>query len=460
MDYNQALSYLDKHTNLEGNRADRFSPSLPVAGQVDGLSLDSMAELVAALGDPQDAFRSIHITGTNGKGSTARITSALLSATGLSVGLYTSPNLVRVNERIRWHDRDISDEEFAQVMGLLASVEPLLSATPSRFELLTAAAFVWFAEIGVEVAVIEVGLLGRYDATNVVDADVAVVTNIGKDHTDGAEGWQDVVAGEKAGIVKPDSRVVIGADLGPLRRHIEAEPNAGIWAAGRDFAVVDNQLAVGGRVIDLVTPNERYDHLFVPFHGRHQGDNAATAIVAVEAFFDRALDREVIDEALGAVQIPARFEIVGRDPLIIVDGAHNPHGAQAVRATLDEEFAPLGSRVLVIGMLTGKSIPEMLEAIGVADFDAVICTQAHWSRAVPASEIAEAAAALGVTAEVVPEPLEAVQRALAVTAEDDLILVCGSFYVVGEVHAALKARFDAGVGAGAVDPARDLFDES
>ncbi|MGI9596196.1 MAG: bifunctional folylpolyglutamate synthase/dihydrofolate synthase [Acidimicrobiales bacterium] len=437
MDYRTALAFLDEHTNLEGNRSGRFTPSLPTAGQVDGLSLEPMLALMAALGDPHQAFRSIHVTGTNGKGSTARVAAATLKAMDLSVGLYTSPNLDKVNERINWDGIDIADDEFGRVMGLLAAVEPLIDRTPSRFELLTAAAFVWFAEQGVDVAVVEVGLLGRYDATNVLDSDVAVITNIGKDHTDGVPGWERAVASEKAGIIKPGSHVVLGSPMEDLRDVFEAEESAGMWISGRDFAVESNELAVGGRIIDLQTPGEHYDQLFVPVHGAHQGANVATAIVAVEAFFHRPTPEELVIEAVGGLSLPGRFEVVSAEPTVILDGSHNPQGAQSANQTLNEEFARLGSWVLVVGMLSGKDPVEMLQALGAQDFDAVICTEPNWSRAIPADEIAAAATSLGLAPEVVRKPVEALNRALAVTAADDLILVAGSLYVVGEIRAAI-----------------------
>ena len=434
MDLHAALAYLDDHTNLEGGRAARFGPSMPIAGATSGLSLEPMEALLAALGDPHRAYKTIHITGTNGKGSTARFVSAIIAATDLSVGTYTSPNIESINERIVWAGAPIADEDFANVLGLIASVEPLLDVVPSRFELLTAAALVWFAEVGVDVAVVEVGLLGRFDATNVVESDVAVITNIGKDHTHGREGWEVDVATEKAGIIKPSSHLVVGfpsGDFGPI---FEAEGPRAAWTAGTEFVVEDNRLAVGGRAIDLVTPGGEYDQLFVPFHGAHQGDNAATAVAAVEAFFGRPTPRELLDEAFATVELPARFEVVGRDPTLILDGAHNPDGARAAAATLEEAFARLGSWVLVIGMLAGRDPGEMLDAFGAADFDAVICTTPDWSRAVPAQEVADAAAARGLPVEVVPRPVDALHRALAVTASEDLVLVSGSIYVVGDIR--------------------------
>ncbi|MGH1494195.1 MAG: bifunctional folylpolyglutamate synthase/dihydrofolate synthase [Acidimicrobiales bacterium] len=444
MDYAQALAFLDEHTNLEGNRANRFTgvaaPSLPTAGQVDGLSLDPMLDLMGALGDPHQAFRSIHITGTNGKGSTARVAAATLQAMDLSVGLYTSPNLEKVNERMSWDGNDISDEAFGQIMAILAAVEPLIERVPSRFELLTAAAFMWFAEQGADVAVVEVGLLGRYDATNVIDADVAVITNIGKDHTDGKSGWERAVAAEKAGIIKPSSHVVLGTPMEELRDIFEAEPSAGMWVAGQDFEIESNIVAVGGRTIDLRTPGAEYEQLFIPAHGAHMGANVATGIAAVEAFFQRPTPEELVINAVGGLRLAGRFEVVGHEPTVILDGAHNPEGAEAAKQTLDEEFARLGSWVLVVGLLSGKDPVEMLEALGATDFDAVICTEPNWSRAVSAEEVAAAAATLGITAEVVRKPVEALNRALAVTAADDLIMVAGSLYVVGDIRSAIPIQ--------------------
>lgn len=438
MDYRGALSYLDKHTNLEGGRAGRFTPPMPTAGRTEGLSLDSMRELMAGLGDPHQAFKSIHITGTNGKGSTARMTAEVLRGSGLSVGVYTSPNLDRINERIVWDGQDIPDEDFGRVIGLLAQIEPLLESTPSRFELLTAAAFVWFAEQAVDVAVVEVGLLGRFDATNVIDADVAVITNIGKDHTLGGEGWRMEVAAEKAGIIKHGSHVVLGSPMGELLPVFEAEPSSGLWHRGVDFRLERNDIAVGGRIIDLQTPYEHYPNLFVPFHGAHQGDNAATAIVAVEALIGAALDRDLVEQALASVELPIRFEVVAGNPTVILDGAHNRPGAEAAAVTLFDGFARTGSWILIVGILVGRDPVEMLQAFRADRFDALVCTQADSSRAVPAQVMADAAESLGLSAQVIPSSVEALSRTAAVCADDDLILVSGSLYVVAEVRSALR----------------------
>ena len=445
MNIDAALKWLASFQNLEGQRATRHhgdnqaSPSMPVAGQDGGLSLDAMLDLMQALGDPHRAFRSIHLTGTNGKGSTAKFADAILRKLDLSVARYSSPHLERINERFVWDDRMITDEELAAILTLLSQVVPTLATTPSYFELVTAAAYAWFAEMGTEVALVEVGLLGRFDATNVIDADVAVITNIGKDHTDGGEGWQRRVAGEKAGIIKPDSHVVVGAPMPELLDIFKAEPHRDLWIANSDFGVEDDQLAVGGHQVQVRTPFGTTDPIFVPLHGAYQPHNLATAVAATEAFLGRSIDPELYGEALVDVEMPGRFEIARREPTVVLEGAHNPDGAMVAKYTLDTEFARLGSWILIIGFLDGKDPADMFEAIGADDFDAIIICEPSWSRAQPADEVAAIARSLRLEVDVVPDPNEALRRAMAVAGEEDLIVVTGSLYVVGEVRATARS---------------------
>ena len=426
-----ALRYLDDHTNLEAT-----------AGRAEGLSLDRMRRLVAALGDPQHAYPVIHLTGTNGKGSVARMVSALLAASGLSVGTYTSPHLERINERIAWNGEAIPDDELARCIGSVAALESVARVTPSYFEILTAAAFTWFADVAVDVAVIEVGMLGTYDATNVADASVAVLTNVGRDHTDGVGAWREAIAGEKVGIVKEGSTFVCG-ELDPqLRDVLTATPAARTWWRGADFDCEGSLLAMGGRVVDLRTPSGTVTDLYLPLHGAHQADNAAVALAAVEAFFDRRLDDEVVREAFASVTTPGRFEIVGREPTIVLNAAHNVDGALACSRTLREEFTLGGSLVLVVGMLGGRDPAEMLSALGVEDAGFVIACTPDSPRAVPAPELAAVATSLGAVAESVPTVEEALSRAIALSTPDDLILVAGSLYVVGPARTALTREVE------------------
>ncbi len=422
LDYPGALSYLDRHLNREA-----------VAGRFEGLSLDTMHRLMDVLGDPQRAYKVVHITGTNGKGSVGRMVSVLLKEHGLTVGTYASPHLERVNERLSWDLEPIDDAAFAAVISHLADLEPLAGVEASYFELLTAAALSWFAEIAVDVAVVEVGLLGRFDATNVVDAQVAVVTNIGRDHTDGVGDWRAAVAGEKAGIIKPDSFLVLGETDAALRAVFEREPHVGTWVRGDDFDVDADREAVGGRMIDIRTPGGVIDDVFIPVHGRHQADNAALAVTVAEAFFGRALEADVVREAFLGLTLPGRFEVVGRSPLVVIDGAHNPAGAQAVAETLADDFDSPGRRIVVVGLLGERDPDEMLAALDIDRADFVIACTAPSPRAIPAHVIAEAARRLAPQAdvEVVSSVDDAVDRAGALADEDDAVLITGSLYVAG-----------------------------
>lgn len=427
-----ALRYLDQHINLEAT-----------AGRADGLSLDRMRSLVEVLGDPQTAYPVIHITGTNGKGSVARMISELLQAAGLSVGTYTSPHLETINERLSWNGESVGDDELGEVIGAVAAAAGVAEVTPSYFEILTAAAFTWFANNAVDVAVIEVGMLGRFDATNVADGAVAVLTNVGQDHTDGEGAWREAVAAEKVGIVKPGSIFVCG-EVGPdLRRLLSATEAATTWWRETDFDTEQSMLALGGRSLSLRTPSGTIDDVFVPLHGQHQADNAALALAAVEAFFGRRLDDEVVSEAFGAVRVPGRFEIVHREPTVILDAAHNLDGAAACAATLHEEFTLAGTVVVVVGFLAGRDPAEMLEALGATDAGFLIACTPDSPRAIRAPEVAAAADGLGIVAEAVSSVEQAVHRALGVASADDLILITGSLYVVGPARTVLRTEVDA-----------------
>ncbi|HJR24039.1 MAG TPA: Mur ligase family protein, partial [Acidimicrobiales bacterium] len=296
---------MGRHINLEATPA--------VAGRVEGLKLESMRRLCHVLGDPQDAQPTVHVTGTNGKGSVARMVTALLGAHDLSVGTFTSPHLESINERIARNGEPIDDDGLATILASLEAVEPLLEQPPSYFELLAAAAYWWFADEAVAAAVVEVGLLGRFDATNVVDGVVAVLTNVGYDHTDGVGDWRRRVADEKAGIVKDGATFVLGETDPVLADVFDATPAAATWRRDVDFACTSSTLAVGGWVVDLRTPGGTYEGLFLPLHGDHQADNAAVALAAAEAFFDRPLPEDVVAEAFASVRLPGRFEVVGRD---------------------------------------------------------------------------------------------------------------------------------------------------
>jgi dihydrofolate synthase / folylpolyglutamate synthase len=433
VDLDKALAYLDEHIDRE--------KTIGISAGSAGLSLDGMRRVAEVIGDPQRDYPVVHLTGTNGKGSTARMVTSLLVAHQLSVGTYTSPHLEHVTERLSWNLDPIPPSEFARVIDELAALEGLMGHRPSYFELLTAAAFSWFSSVAVDAAVVEVGLLGRYDATNVADGRVAVVTNVGRDHTDGQGDWRRKVAEEKAGIVKPGSHLVLGETDPALREVFIGEGPAEAWVRDDDFGVLADRLAIGGHVLDLRTPFGTHDEVLVPVHGAHQVDNAALAVAAVEAFFGRALDPEVVTEAFAGLRLPGRFEVLHRGPLLVLDGAHNVDGAAAVARTLAEEFEVAGRRRWVLGVLAGRDVDAVIDALDVRPGDRVIACAPPSPRALPADQLARAVAARGVAVEVQADVGQAVEVAwgLAEAAgEGDLVMVTGSLYTVGAARTACR----------------------
>lgn len=399
-------------------------------------SLERTRALAALLGDPQDAYPVIHLTGTNGKGSTARMVTALLSAWGLRVGTYTSPDLGRVNERLAVAGRPIDDGALARVLAQVADAEPSLPERPTRFEVLTVAALAWFAEVAVDAAVVEVGLGGARDATNVVHGQVAVVTNVSLDHADVIGPTLADIASEKAGIVEPGAVLVLGETDPSLAAVFRSAGAAQAWERGTEFACEANRIAHGGRLLDLRTPGGRYPEVYLPLHGAHQGDNAACALAGAEAFFASPLPEEVVVNGFGAVRSPGRLEVVARSPLVLLDGAHNPAGARAAASALDEEFRA-ARRLVVIGVLAGRDPAELLSALQPSGIAMVVACQAPSPRALPSAVVAGAARQLGMTVEEVDVVADAVARARGLAGPEDLVLVTGSLSVVGAARRAV-----------------------
>ncbi len=425
MTYDDALRYLDQHASYDKT------------GRITSPSLSNITALCEALGDPQHAAPVVHITGTNGKGSTAQMISRLLVASGLTVGTYTSPHLERVNERISRNLEPISDEDFAEQIAAIADVATIVGREPGYFEIMTAAAFRWFADVAVDVMVIEVGLLGRWDATNVVDATVAVVTNIGMDHMEFAGPTLEHIAREKSGIIKPGSATVVGETRPELVSIFAAAGGASTLVVDDDFELIGNRLAIGGRLLDIRTPTTIYTDVYVPLHGAHQGRNAAVALVAAEAFFAAPLAEDVVLEGFGDVTMPGRFEVLGRQPLAILDGAHNPAGADTCAQVFFEDFDPEGRRILVVGTL--RDPEEMLAAFRADEFDIVFACTAPSPRGIPAAAVADAARRLGCDNVSVFDTVEqACQRAMEDADGDDAILVTGSLYIAGAARPVLQ----------------------
>ena len=428
-----ALEWLDSHIDFESNMPSRSA--LP--------TLDRMRALMAVLGDPHDSIPSVHVTGTNGKGSTSAMVSALLMAQGLSVGTFTSPNLHRVSERLSHNGEPIDDDAFVAVLSELASLESMVDERPTRFELLTAAALSWFADEAVDAMVVEVGLGGTWDSTNVVHGQVAVLTNFSYDHTDVLGPTLEGIAEDKSGIIEPASTVVVGESRAELVDIVEAHAArvgaAAWWVAGRDFGCEDNRVAVGGRLVTLWTPGGRYEDVLVPLHGAHQGMNAACALAAAEAFFGRPLSPDVVEEGFGAVRVPGRLEVLGRRPLLLVDGAHNVAGMTALGRALTEEFAVDGDTVAVVGMLSGRDPSAMLAALAPAGVATLIACEPESPRAIPAGDVADAGRALGLTVHVEPSVHEALALARRLVDARGLVVVAGSLYTVGTARGEILA---------------------
>ena len=430
----EALAWLDRHINLEAIEAGR-------AGRSALPTLDRIAALTSAMGEPEKTFPVVHITGTNGKGSTTRICSTLLHTNGLSVGTYTSPHLERLNERIAWNGKPITDDDLRDCLFAIEKLEEFIcradpsSLSPTWFELMTASAYRYFGDVAVDAAVIEVGLGGRYDATNVADADVAVVTNVQLDHVNILGDTRVKIASEKAGILKPGCIAVIGEQDDEVVSVFANEARQvgvdGFWRRGIEFECTENVVAHGGRVISVRTPGAAYDDLFLPLYGAHQGENASAAIAAAEAFFGAPVDPDVVAEAISHVTAPGRLEIVARRPLVLLDGAHNAAGAAALSASLDEDFSVIERMVVVFGCLNGHDPAELLGALDPDRVAHVVACTPPSLRAVPAAEVAAAAESIGLEVSVADSVADAIDEARTIAAPEDLVLVTGSLYLVG-----------------------------
>lgn len=397
-----------------------------------------MQRWVEVLGDPHLAAPAIHITGTNGKGSVVHMLSALLRANGVLTGSYTSPHLETVRERIAIAGEPISEEQFALLMTEMAMLEPVADVETSYFTLLTAAAFAHFAEQAVEAMLVEVGMLGRFDTTNVVPADVAVVTNVGRDHTDGVGDWAARIASEKAGIIKADSHVVCGETDPELVKIFEAEGGREFWLRDRDFAVEDDQLAVGGRLMTLRTPFAGRTEVLIPCHGDHQADNAVVALAAAEAFFGRALHADVVADGFSVLHLPGRFEVVSRSPLIVIDAAHNAEGLTVTADTFADDFAVVGRSIALVGLLAGRDPEAAIATIASSGVERLVAVRPDSPRALDPAEVARLGRAAGMEVEVIEDPAVAFRTTLDRMTDDDALLVTGSFYVAGTVRATAR----------------------
>ena len=367
-------------------------------------TLTRIRALVDLLGEPQRGYPVVHVTGTNGKTSTCRMIDELLRAAGLRTGRYTSPHLQQMTERISLDGQPLTEEQFVRAyLDVAAYFEVVDRSGPhplSFFEALTGMAYAAFADAPVDVAAVEVGMGGTWDATNVVDGQVAVVTPVAMDHAAYLGDDPVEIAGEKAGILKPGGVAVLAeqpTEVAEVLVRRAAEVGVSIAREGLDFGVVQRLPGVGGQLLTLRGINRNYDDVYVPLHGAHQAHNAALALVAVEGFFgglgqEAMLDPDVVREGFAAVSSPGRLEVVRRGPTIVLDGAHNPHGAQATVSAVQEAFA-FSPLVGVVGVMGDKDVAGLLAAFEPV-FAEIVCTQAATPRAMAADELADAADAL------------------------------------------------------------------
>jgi dihydrofolate synthase / folylpolyglutamate synthase len=414
---------------LESRQPGRMLPDLS--------RITALAEL---LDDPELAYPTIHITGTNGKTTTARIAAALSCAHGLTTGLYTSPHVLSVTERLQVCGRPIGRDEFAEEYDHLLPFLETVDARGQRvtyFEALTALAYLWFADKPVSLAVFEVGMGGAWDATNLVAGDVAAICPIALDHPElGSTIAQ--VATEKAGIIKPGKTVVCREQPDEAMRVIGArseEYEARILLEGRDFEVVDRRQAVGGQQLAVRTDRANYDDLFLPLYGEHAARNAAAAVTAVEALFGRQLSADATRAALASSSSPGRLEVVARQPLIVLDGAHNPAGARALSSALREAFT-WERLLLILAVSANKDVDGIVgELVPLAD--RVYATRNGSERSADVARTAEAARAFGADVRESSSVREAIDAATADARDGDLIVVTGSLYTVADARRAL-----------------------
>lgn len=419
--------------------------------------LDRITALADLLGDPQLAYPTVHVTGTNGKSSVARMVTSLCAAVGLKAGTYTSPHLQSVRERLSVAGRMISEQGFAD---LYADVEPLAdlvdeqTADPDHvtyFELLTAMAYWWFAQAPVDVGIFEVGMGGRWDATNLVAGDVAVLTPIDLDHAE-LGGTVEEVAEEKLGIIKPDSRVVTADqpfDVLERIRAVVAERSGDLLVAGEDAEILERIPGPGGQELTVRIGEREVDRLVVPLLGPHQAENALLALSALAQLagpsFDD-VDDDLLRRGLLATSAPGRLEIVSREPTVVLDGAHNPHGARSAAVGVEEAF-DFASTFVVVACLADKDVAGILEAWRDLT-DHVVVTRPDSPRGQTTGRMRTAASDVwegtGVAVETAPDVATAVEKARSLAAPGDGVVVTGSLYTVGAARDLYLPVTDAG----------------
>jgi dihydrofolate synthase/folylpolyglutamate synthase len=404
--------------------------------------LERMRRLLAGLGNPERAFRAVHVVGSNGKSSTTRLAAAALRSQGLRTGAYLSPHVSGWRERIELAGRAVSPSRFAAAVAAVREAAGSLRLPagdrPTQFEVLTAAALLVFAEERCEVAVVEAGLGGRYDATNVLaPGAVVVLTNVALEHTDLLGPTEEEIAREKLAVAADGSRRLVVGRLSPAAEAAVAREMARRGLSGWRHGI-EIRARAGGPGLDLQTPGARYARLPLALAGRFQRDNLAVAVAAAERLLGRPLEQGPLRRALAGVTMPGRLEAVGTHPLVLLDGAHNPAGMEALVASLG---GVTGRRrpVAVVSILGDKDAGAMLRALAPR-CRAIVATRSSHPRASAPARLAALAEAAGCPAEAVDDPLGAVRRAAALAGARGAVLVAGSLYLLADVRAPLLRR--------------------
>jgi dihydrofolate synthase/folylpolyglutamate synthase len=417
-------------------------------------SIERIAALVDILGSPQLTYPTIHVGGTNGKTTTTRMIDALLFAHGLRTGRFTSPHLETYLERIAINGQSIDPKElifsYNDIAAYLDLMDEKFEHPISFFEAITAIAFVAFAEHPIDVGVIEVGMGGQWDATNVVEADVSVIMPIGFDHMEYLGNTLHEIASTKAGIIKENGFIVLAQQEPEAAKELirkAAEVGADVVREGIEFSVTSRAVAVGGQLLTIQGVNETYEEIFLPLHGRHQASNAAAALVAVEAFFgDQSLDIEAVRSGFASVVSPGRCEVVHRDPTIILDAAHNPHGARALAETLRSEFN-FDEIIAVVGVFGDKDAAGIFKELEPI-VDHVIVTQSTSERAMASSEVEKIASSIFGVDRVfeVQDLFQAIDKAVSdsvrpLSEATVGVVITGSVVTVGQARTYLRKKF-------------------
>jgi len=442
VNYQQALDYIYSYIDYETMRMPRD------AAHYD---LRRMDELLAQIGSPHLKARSVHIAGTNAKGSVAAMVASALSGCGYTTGLYTSPHLISLNERIRVDGKLISNDELiALVEKLKPKVETVdQKATYGRlttFEFLTALGFAYFEQKGAEFQVLEVGLGGRLDATNVTNPEVCIITPINFDHMEVLGNSLAEIAAEKAGIIKPGSTVVISPQLDEAAEVIKQtcqRCRVQLITVGTDVTWQGLGFDLGRQLLRVKGRKDSYE-LSIPLLGQHQLDNAATAVAALEVLADRGFNISVqgIVGGLGRVSWPGRLQVLSRHPLVVVDGAHNIGAAHRLKQAIEQYF-DFDRAILVIGASFDKDIASIVSEL-YPPFDKVIVTRSRHPRAMALAPLAAEFAKHGVKAQIAEDVPAALSQALALAGDKDLVCVAGSLFVVGEAMEQAVKLFSTG----------------